>query len=60
MGVFEEYDLVEFNNENIDEFLRGNEKHFLEQMKEYICESPNVSGLRIPVFMENELDAGRV
>ena len=46
MGVFEEYDLVEFNNENIDEFLRGNEKHFLEQMKEYICESPNVSGFK--------------
>ena len=46
MGVFEEYDLVEFNNENIDEFLRENEKHFLEQMKEYICESPNVSGFK--------------
>ena len=46
MGVFEEYDLVVFNNENIDEFLRGNEKHFLEQMKEYICESPNVSGFK--------------
>lgn len=46
MNVFEEYDLISFDNGYSNEVLTVKEKLFLKNLKKYMYESPNIVGFK--------------